>query len=375
MTLAKSVSVLKEVRPGEKRVVLLPSDVADFVGAGFEVFVERGAGEQAGASDEEYRASGARLVSTREAWEASPYVLKYKAPKPEEFEHFRDGLVLGASFHAEGDAALTQELCRKKVTAYSFEFFRTPDGIFPLSVPSSEVSGKLAVLYGAYYLQKHLGGRGVLLTDVVGVERPRVLVIGHGNAGGAAARLANALGAEVVVLGANRERLRRFQATVPSTVRCHLNSPEVLAREVPESDLVIGAILVSTYDTKPMINEDLVRLMRPGSMIVDVTCGYGSGYLSTFDRETTHLEPVYERFGVLHCKIDALPSSVPVTVAQAVAPVRAPYLIALGRAIFEGIEDPVSEAGKITEKGRVVHPEVRRHMDMLVAAGAQDGDR
>lgn len=261
-----------------------------------------------------------------------------------------------------------------EIVSYSFEFFRTPDGIFPLSVPSSEVSGKLAVLYGAYHLQKHLGGRGVLLADVVGVERPRVLVIGHGNAGGAAARLAHALGADVVVLGTNRERLRRFQAGVPSTVECHLNSPEILAREVPRSDLVIGAILISSYDTEAMIDEGLVRHMRPGSVIVDVTCGYGSGYLPTFDRETTHLAPVYERFGVLHCKIDALPSSVPVTVARAVAPVRAPYLIALGRAIFEGIEDPVSEAGKITEKGRVVHPEVKRHMDMLVTAGDRNGD-
>jgi len=370
----KAVSILKELGAGEHRVVLLPTETAAFVEAGFKVFVERGAGERAGALDDDYRAAGASVVSTEEAWGASSYVLKYKAPRPREFKYFRDGLVLGASFHAEGDASMTSELCRKKVTAYSFEFFRTPEGIFPLSVPSSEVSGKLAVLYGAYHLQKHLGGRGVLLADVVGVRRPRVLVIGHGNAGGAAARMAHALGADVVVLGANRERLRRFQATMPSLVECYLNTPEILAREVPRSDLVIGAILVSSYDTEPMIEEGLVRQMRPGSVIVDVTCGYGSGYLPTFDRETTHLEPVYERFGVLHCKIDALPSSVPVTVARATSLVRAPYLIALGRAIFEGVSDPVSEAGKITEDGRVVHPEVKRHMDMLIAAGGRFGD-
>lgn len=363
----KTVSVLKELGAGEKRVVLLPAEVAGFAQAGFDVFVERGAGERAGASDDDYRASGAALVTTDEAWEASRYVLKYKAPRPEEFRHFREGLVLGASFHAEGDATLTGELCRRRVTAYSFEFFCTTDGIFPLSAPSSEISGKLAVLFGAYHLQSHLGGRGILLADVPGVERPRILVIGHGNAGGAAARLAQAMGAEVVVLGSNRERLRRFQATVPSTVECHLNSPEVLEREVPRSDLVIGAILVSSYDTEPMVGEHLVRLMKPGSMIVDVTCGYGSGYLPTFDRQTSHDDPVYERFGVLHCKIDALPSSVPVTVARATSTVRAPYLIALGRAIFEGFDDPMSEAGKITEGGRVVHSEVARHMDMFAA--------
>lgn len=118
MAATKTISILKEYGAGEKRVVLLPADVAGFVEAGFKVFVEQGAGEQAGALDDDYRASGASVVSTEEAWEASPYVLKYKAPKPEEFGYFRDDLVLGASFHAEGDAALTRELCRKRVTAY-----------------------------------------------------------------------------------------------------------------------------------------------------------------------------------------------------------------------------------------------------------------
>lgn len=209
----------------------------------------------------------------------------------------------------------------------------------------------------------------MLLADIVGAEPPRVLVIGYGNAGGAAARMASSLGAEVAVLGTNRERLRRFQATVPSSVECHLNSPETLAREVQKADLVIGAILISTYDTEPMITEDLLNQMKRGAVIVDVTVGYGSGYLPTFDHQTSHDEPMYERSGVLHCKIDAMPGSVPLTATQAVSPLITPYLIQLGHSIFDGVEDPTSRAGQITRGGEVIHPEVQRHMDMLSAGG------
>jgi alanine dehydrogenase len=194
-----------------------------------------------------------------------------------------------------------------------------------------------------------------------------VLVIGYGNVGGAAARTAHALGAQVTVLGTNPERLRRFQATLPG-VTCRLNSREMLEREVPAADLVIGAILISTYDTEPMIGEDLVSRMRPGSVIVDVTAGYGAGYLPTFDRLTTLPDPVYERFGVLHCKIDAFPAAVPRTATRAVGPVIVPYLIALGRAIYDGTPDPVSAAGRITAAGQITHPEVERHMRMLAGS-------
>ena len=246
------------------------------------------------------------------------------------------------------------------------------DGIFPLSVASSEIAGKLAILHGAYYLQRHFGGAGILLAGVVGLKPPKVLVIGHGNAGGAAARLAATLGANVVVLGTNRERLRRFQATVPSSVTCYVNSPEVLARELPEADLVIGAILISTYDTPPIIDEDLVKCMKKGAVIVDITCGYGTGYLPTGDQFTSFGHPVTERHGVLHCKIKNLPAAVPVTTNEAVSTLITPYLIALGNAIFDdGIYDPVSVSGKIVEHGIIVHPEVERNMKMIDALEEQ----
>lgn len=367
MMVEKSVAVLKETRANEKRVILLPEEVQKFCKDDFRVFVETGAGAGTGVTDDDYRVAGGEIVSTEDAWQLSPYVLKYKAPGPEEFGYLREDLHLGAFFHAEGNEHLTEELCRQGVSAYTYEFFQTPEGVFPLAVPDTEISGKLAVLYGAYYLQSHLGGRGMLLADTIGAKPPRVLVIGYGNAGGAASRLASSMGAKVAVLGTNRERLRQFQATMPSSVECYLNSPEILAREVQEADLVIGAILISTYDTEPMITEDLLESMKAGTVIVDVTVGYGSGYLPTFDRQTTHDDPMYERSGVLHCKIDAMPGSVPLTATQAVSPLVTPYLIELGNAIFEGTDDPTSKAGQIVDRGKIAHPEIQRHMDMISA--------
>lgn len=368
----ETVSVLKETRAGEKRVIILPDQVKEFSDAGFEVLVEAGAGAETAASDKAYKAAGAHIVSTEQAWWDSDFVLKYKAPGPHEYQYLREGLSLGAFFHAEGNPDLTRRLLDSGTRAYAYEFFQTSEGVFPLAVPDSEISGKLAVLFAAYHLQSHLNGSGVLLTEMPDVTRPRVLVIGYGNAGAAAARTAHALGCEVVVLGTNRERLRRFAAAAPG-VTCLLNTPEILEREAKTADLVVGAILISTYDTPPMLDEQLVRQMKQGSMIVDVTVGYGSGYLPTFPRQTTHVDPVYERFGVLHCKIDAMPGSVPYTASRAVSPLITPYLIDLGHALYGGAAAPTAEAGLITDRGQMTHHEIERHMEheeQLVTAGA-----
>ena len=363
----RRIAVVRETRPDERRVILLPREVREVIDAGFEVVVEREAGAGIGVRDAQYAAAGATIASREQAWGDSDVVVKYKAPTPAELALLRRGTHLGGLFHAEGDPALTEALCASGVTAYSYEFFRAADGDFPLAYPGGEVAGKLAVLHGAYYLQTHLGGRGVLLADIPDVEAPRVLVIGHGKVGGAAARTAVALGAQVTVLGRDRERLRRFRAAVPSRVRCRLNSPAVLREEALRADLVIGAILISTYDTEAMLTEDIVEAMRPGTVLVDATAGYGPGYLPTFTRQTTLGEPVFERSGVVHCKIDVLPSAVPRTTATAMSATIAPYLVALARSVYDGLADPTSEAGKIVEAGRITHPEVRRHVPHLAA--------
>lgn len=358
------VSVVKETLPNEHRVILLPENVATFVSEGFEVLVETGAGEGVGIKDEEYINNGATIVSTNKAWECSNFVLKYKPPCGAELNRLHKDMHIGAIFHAEGDPQLIQCLIKSGVTAYSYEFFESADGSFPLAIPGGEVAGKLAVIYGAYHLQRHLGGSGVLLSDVVGAERPKVIIIGYGNVGGAAARVALALGSDVLVLGRNSEGLRRFRGSIGSSLKTDICCRKTLIEELPKADLVIGAILISTYSTQPIIDDDLVRCMKPGSMLIDVTCGYGSGYLPSFDKFTDFDTPVYERYGVLHCKIDKLPAAVPVTTTQAYSSMATPYLIALGKSIFSGELNSATRFGKIVEAGQIKHPVIAEHMEI-----------
>ena len=181
---------------------------------------------------------------------------------------------------------------------------------------------------------------------------------------GAAAQLAAAMGADVTVFGTSRVGLRRFQALAAGNVCCMIQERGAFEQAVLEADLVIGAVLISTYDTPALMDEALVRRMKPGAVIVDVTCGYGAGYMPTFDRLTTHDSPVYERFGVLHCKIDAMPASVPLTATEAMSTTALPYVLALAEDIFCGKSDGVSRAGLVTADGAVLHPEILRHIEL-----------
>lgn len=360
----RTVSVLRERRSRERRVILLPEHVAEFIARGYQVLVETDAGTLAGFGDAAYMAAGARIVDCEEAWSGCSLVLKYKAPGPEEYRFFRPGLHLASFMHAEGNAALVEAMRASGMSAYALEFFRTVRDEFPVPVSDNEISGKLGVLLGAYHLQAHMGGSGVLLSDVPGAPRPKVVVIGYGNAGGAAARLAAAMGADVTVFGTRWEGLRRFMAGMPANVRFMLNEPAAFEAAVLEADLVVGAILISTYDTPEMLSEHLVRRMKPGSVIVDVTCGYGRGYMPSFDQLTTYDAPFYERHGVLHCKIDAMPASVPLTAARATSANVWRYLFGLARSVCEGVDDPVSRNGCVVSGGAVLHPEVLRHLAM-----------
>jgi len=353
--LKKSISVIKETRAGEMRVVMMPREVNEFVKSGYDVFVERDAGENAAVSNKEYEDAGARLVSTKTAWTASPFVVKYKCPSLEEAAFLTPDTHLAAYLHAEGSLPISKAIAATRATAYSFELFQLDDGQYPMPVCDNEIAGKLAVFQGAYHLLAHQGGSGTLLADIPGSNRPKVVVIGYGNVGGAAARMAAGLGCDVTVFGTNPYWLRRFEATVPADVTCLLNEPEVLAVKVREADLVIGAILISSYDTPAMIAPELVQQMKPGSVIVDVTCGYGEGYIPTGTEFTSFANPAYKVHGVQHILIDALPATVPVTASQAASRHMAPYLLNMGAAIFDGAEDPVSNRGMIIRDGEFVH--------------------
>lgn len=360
----KRVSILKESRDGDLRVIALPREVASFVEHGYTVHVETGAGDGQHVTDDDYRAAGAKVVDTDEAWTASDVVFKCRCPSEPEYRYFRPGLHLSSTFYLGDKPDLAAVLTDQRVSAYSYEMFEDDDGSFPLMTTDSEISGHMAVIYAAYHLQDQLGGSGTMLGRLPGVEAPRVLVIGHGNAGGAAARTAAALGADVTVVGTSRARLRRFAATMPPNVTCELNTPEFLAGLVPRCDVIIGAIRVSNYGTEPIVTDDMVAAMRPGSVIVDVTCGYGSGYLPTADQRTRELTEAYKRHGVIHVKNDCMPKLVYLTATTAMSQAAFPYLLALAEAVYTGAPDRVSQRGLITTDGAVVHPHIRQELEL-----------
>jgi alanine dehydrogenase len=359
----KVVSIIRERQKNECRVILAPKNITQFCSQGFTVLVEQGAGIGVGYSDTSYADAGAQIVSQEEAWNGGNLILKYKPPLPEEWKFLRPHVHLGAIFHAEGDFSLVTALLESNVTAYSYEFFQNGTGDFPLAIPGGEIAGKMAVLYGAYHLQRHLGGSGILLAGVNGARRAKVVIIGYGNAGGASARLSLAMGADVVVFGRLQEGLDRFARSVEGNIRTAVCSRSVLQGELKDCDLLIGAILISTYDTKPIVDDDLVQMMPKGSMIIDVTCGYGPGYMPSFSHPTDFEQPIYEKHGVLHCKIDRLPAAVPVTTTEAYAANALPYLLRLAKAVYGSEPDPISTAGKIVDQGRITHPVIQEHIN------------
>jgi alanine dehydrogenase len=343
-------------------VIALPPEVASFVAHGYEVYVESDAGRGQSASDEDYRAAGATVVSTDDAWNSSDVVFKCRCPSAAEYRYFRPGLHLCSTFYLGDKPELAEVLNSQRVSAYSYEMFEDDDGTFPLMTTDSEISGHMAVIYAAYHLQDQLGGSGKMLGRMPGVEATRVLVIGHGNAGGAAARAAAALGADVTVVGTSLSRLRRFAATMPPNVTCELNTRALLEGLVPRCDVIIGAIRISNYGTEAIVTDAMVASMRPGSVIIDVTCGYGAGYLPTADRRTRELTEAYKRHGVTHIKNDCMPKLVYLTATSAMSNAAFPYLLALAESVCTGTPDRVSQRGRVTDDGAVVHPHIQQEL-------------
>lgn len=349
----------RESTPGDRRTLLTPRVACVLREAGFGVVAETGIGAGVFGDDADLAADGVRFAGPDEVW-AAPLVLRYKSADPSELARLRPDQSIGALFHAEGDPGLLSALAASGATAYSYEFVEE-DGRFPLATSGGEIAGIQAVLHGAHALQTVHGGRGVLVARVAGAEAPRVVVIGCGNVGSAAVRTAAALGAEVTVLARSEASASRYLPTAPRGVRVAVNTRQIRQRVLAAADLVIGAILVSTFDTPPMITEVDLREMKTGAVIVDATCGYGEGYLPTAGPAQGPGDPLRVVQGVLHIKLDALPALVPVTATEAYTGNAAPYLVRLARVALRGATDPAIEAARIAQHGRVVHPVCRQH--------------
>ena len=323
----RTVGVPKEIKTREYRVAMTPDGVREFERQGIDVFVETGAGEGASFSDDDYRAAGATIVPTAaDAW-AQQMVVKVKEPKAEEFGHLRRDLVLFTYLHLAAYPEVAKALLAAGTTALAYETVQLPSGALPLLAPMSEVAGRLAPQMGAHYLERHNGGRGVLMGGAPGVQPAKVVVLGAGNVGWNSAWIAAGMEAEVVLFDKNLDRLRWVDQINKGRIVTLASNRGALERNIADADLVIGAVLVAGGRAPVVVTDDMVRTMKKGAVIVDVAVDQG-GCIETI-HETTHADPVYELHGVLHYAVGNMPGAVPHTSTYALTNATLPYQLEL----------------------------------------------
>ena len=332
--------VVKELKEGETRVALTPDVVSMLKNDGLSVIIESGAGCLSGFEDAEYIEAGAVVVGDRsEVWNNSRVIVKVKEPQACEFQFFRPDLIIFSYLHLANEAELTKELLKKKVTTIASESIESADGHLPLLTPMSEVAGRLAVQLGSSLLQQQNGGSGVLLSGVPGVQPGKVIIIGAGVVGFNAAQTAIGMGADVSIFDINPKRLVQIDGIYGTSIKTHYCNPAKIEQEVPKADLLITSVLVDSEADKKIVPENVVKQMKKGSVIIDVAIDQG-GNVETIDRTTSLENPVYEKFGVLHCAIPNIPSAVPKTSSYAYSYAIYPYLKSLGE---KGITQTIKE--------------------------------
>ena len=317
------IGVPKEVKEQEFRVALLPSAAYQLISRGHHVLVEHGAGVGSGYPDAEYQKAGATLIADHaEVFRRAELIVKVKEPQPSEIPLLRPGQVLFTYLHLAASRTLTDGLLASGVTGLAYETIEVNRRL-PLLEPMSEIAGRMSVLVGGYFLAKHQGGSGVLLGGVPGVLPGRVVVIGGGTAGVNAARMAQGLGADVTILEVDLERMRFLDITLHTAHTLYSNAAHLMEL-LPQVDLLIGAVLVPGAKAPKLINREMLRVMRPGSVVVDIAIDQG-GCAET-SRPTTHHDPVYVEEGVTHYCVANMPAAYARTATQALTNVTYRYI-------------------------------------------------
>ena len=353
------IGVLKEIKTEENRVSMTPSGVEILARAGHRVMIEQNAGLGSGLDDDQYRAAGAEIAATPEAiYAQAELVLHVKEPQPQEYGLIRPGQILFTYFHFAASESLTRAMLASGAVCIAYETVTDRQGTLPLLTPMSEVAGRMAAQEAARCLERTQGGRGVLLGGVTGVEPAVVLVLGGGMVGTEAARIASGLGASVYLLDLSLPRLRHLAETLPKNCIPLMSSPAAIRELLPRADAVIGAVLVHGARTPRLITREMLALMRPGAVLVDVAIDQGGCFETS--RPTTHDQPVYEVEGILHYCVGNMPGAVPLTSTRALTNATLPYVRTLAdrgwrRAVQE---DPGLGAGVNIADGVITWPGV-----------------
>ncbi len=322
------IGIPKEIKNNENRVGMTPAGVAEMVKHGHSVMVQHTAGEGSGFSDAEYEKAGARILpAIEDIYREAEMIVKVKEPIEPEYKLIRKGQLVFTYFHFACERELTDAMIASGAICLAYETVQLPGGALPLLQPMSEVAGRMATLNGAYYLQKTQGGKGKLISGVPGVSPARVLVLGGGVVGEAAARMAAGLGAEVTITDISLPRLRQLDIETPANVHTLYSSSHNICEQLPNVDIVVGSVLVPGDKAPHLITKEMLRLMEPGTVLVDVAIDQGGCFETS--HPTTHSEPVYTLDGIVHYCVANIPGAVPHTSTLALTNATLRYALAL----------------------------------------------
>ncbi len=352
------IGVAKEIKKDEYRVALTTAGVRELVARGHDVIVESGAGAGSSFTDDEYRAAGAEIVDVASVWGDSQMVLKVKEPLDGEWQRLSPGQILFTYLHLAAAPELTKGLVESGATCVAYETVETADRRLPLLAPMSEVAGRLAAQVGAYYLLKPFGGRGRLMGGVPGVLPAKTLVLGGGIVGYNAALIAQGMQSDVTIFERSVDRMRELDVSLGRTVLLTMSSRQAIEEALPDADLVIGGVLIPGAKAPRLITREMLGIMKPGSVLVDVAIDQGGCFETS--RPTTHTDPTYVVDDVLHYCVANMPGAVPITSTGALTNVTLPYVEALAdkgaaRAIAE---DAALAKGVNVVGGKVTYEQV-----------------
>ena len=353
------VGIPKEIKNNENRVSVTPSGVAEFVKNGHEVYVQHTAGENSGFPDSEYEAAGAKILPTIEAvYEMADMIVKVKEPIEPEYKLIKKDQLLFTYFHFASDEELTKAMIESGAVCLAYETVRKEDRSLPLLIPMSEVAGRMSIQEGAYYLERPRGGKGKLMGGVPGVKPAKVLVLGAGVVGYNAAKVAAGMGANVTIMDVSLPRLRYLDDVLPANVTTMYSSNYNIRKELPDTDLVIGSVLIPGAKTPHLVTRDMVPLLKKGSVRVDVAIDQGGCFETS--HPTTHTDPIYEVDGVVHYAVANIPGAVPMTSTIALSNATLPYAIKLANMGWREAckADKALAQGLNIVNGKVVFPGV-----------------
>ena len=322
------IGVTKEIKNNENRVGITPANIKKFIENKHTILIESNAGLGSGFSDEEYRENGAIILQTaKEVWEKAEMIIKVKEPLQSEYKYFRPGLIIFTYLHLAADRELTEEMLKKKVIGICYETVELKDHSLPLLTPMSQVAGRMSVQIGAHFLEKHYGGEGILLGGVDNVQPGHVVIIGGGIVGHNACQIALGMKANVTLLDLNQNILQKIKEEFKAEkIETLVSTKENLEQAIKTADLVIGAVLIHGAKAPKIITEKMVKSMKKGSVIVDVSIDQG-GIVETMDRITTHENPVFIKHDVVHYSVANIPGAVPKTSTLALTTATMPYAL------------------------------------------------